>query len=336
MLCPRCGKDELSSDGICPSCNYRAGREAEDAESAPPNFESTAASQSGDKNAPGEEPASTGNDVPQWRKELTQRLADLKQKKESDGSTRRPQIKDTARASTPAIANINEKKTDLSGKRAEWNGPARESGPKTQKYGGNDQSDPPRQKTIASIGPEVYTEDKPSTQSDSKSTRELIDEAISRQSFKPAEEEAAYRRVSYPAEQESKLILLSRTLAGLIDLIFIVLCTGVFIISADYFSGIVMLDAVSLVEYSGLFLLIFFLYSIFFLSAAGQTVGMMITDLQITGIAGTRPSIGQLFVRCFGYLLSVAVLGVGLLWSLFDRNNLCFHDRISSTSIMRL
>ena len=41
------------------------------------------------------------------------------------------------------------------------------------------------------------------------------------------------------ATREGKLILLSRTLSGLVDLLIVVLCTGVFIIAADYFSGIV-------------------------------------------------------------------------------------------------
>jgi hypothetical protein len=63
---------------------------------------------------------------------------------------------------------------------------------------------------------------------------------------------------------------------------------------------------------------------------------MMITDLRIIGIRGSRPSIAQLFCRCFGYLMSASVLGAGLLWSLFDRNNMCFHDRLSNTSVTRL
>ena len=135
---------------------------------------------------------------------------------------------------------------------------------------------------------------------------------------------------------ENKYILLSRTLSGLIDLIIVVLCTVAFIIAADSFAGIVTLDGISAIEYAVLFLLIFFLYSIFFLAASGQTVGMMITDLKVVGILNSRPSIGQLFIRCFGYLLSLFVFGFGLLWSFFDRKNRCFHDRLSDTSVIRI
>ena len=200
---------------------------------------------------------------------------------------------------------------------------------------------------MASLGPEVFKTDANPEFSEAKDIRNLIDSAIARQSTLPPEETPVFRQEIHQKasqktsqktsiEEENKSILLSRTLSGLIDLIFIVLCTGAFIISVDYFSGIVILDAVSLIEYGGLFLLIYFLYSIFFLAASGQTVGMMITDLRIVGIEGSRPSIGQLFSRCFGYLLSVVVFGAGLVWSLFDRKNRCFHDRFSNTSITRI
>ncbi|MEJ2247063.1 MAG: RDD family protein [Acidobacteriota bacterium] len=170
--------------------------------------------------------------------------------------------------------------------------------------------------------------------SNTENIRKLIDSAVSRQSTHT--EEIPVFKPELPVEQENKFILLSRSLSGLIDLIVAILCTGVFIISADYFSGIVILDGVSLIEFTGLFLLIYFSYSIHFLATSGQTVGMMITDLRVIGVEGTRPSIGQLFSRCLGYLLSVLVLGAGLFWSLFDRQNLCFHDRFSNTSVIRL
>jgi uncharacterized RDD family membrane protein YckC len=78
------------------------------------------------------------------------------------------------------------------------------------------------------------------------------------------------------------------------------------------------------------------MYSIFFLAASGQTVGMMITDLRVIGIANSRPSVSQLFARSFGYLLSVIVLGAGLVYSFFDRKHRCFHDRLSDTSVIRI
>jgi len=131
-------------------------------------------------------------------------------------------------------------------------------------------------------------------------------------------------------------MLLSRTLSGLIDLIVVVLCTGGFILAADHFAGIVILDSISLFDYSALFLMTYILYSIFFLAACGQTIGMMITDLRVVGSGRKRPSVSRLLGRCLGYLLSLLVLGIGLLWSLFDRESLCFHDRVSLTRVVRV
>ena len=139
-----------------------------------------------------------------------------------------------------------------------------------------------------------------------------------------------------PSDDEGKLILLSRTLSGLVDLIIVLLCSGVCIIAADFFSGIIALDTVSYLIYSVLFLLTYFFYSIFFLAASSQTIGMMITDLRVVDADGGRPSISQLLRRGFGHLASLLVLGLGLLWSLFDRESQCFHDRISDTRVIRL
>ena len=89
-------------------------------------------------------------------------------------------------------------------------------------------------------------------------------------------------------------------------------------------------------EGAALFLLIYFLYSIFFLASSNQTLGMMITDLRVVGSDERRPLMRQLVGRCFGFLLSFFGLGIGLLWSLFNRESLCFHDRISHTRVIRI
>lgn len=315
MECPRCRKDTLSSDGICPACNYKVTPMDRSIESEFNGEKARNASQSAEEGISVDKPSpGAREELPPWRKELAQRLTDIKQKKEVDENPVRSQSPDFA----PTLPASPEP-------------PKRQSLPKVAQAGFS----APLQKTIASLGPEVYTADKPARNPDSRHIEDLIDRTVSHKSVQTGREIPVFIKESAVAG-ENKLILLSRTLAGLIDLIIVVLCTVVFIISADYFSGIVILDAISIIEYAGLFLLVFLLYSIFFLATSGQTVGMMITDLRIVGIHGGRPSIGQLFSRCFCYMLSVIVIGAGLLWSLFDRDNLCFHDRISNTSITRL
>ena len=99
-------------------------------------------------------------------------------------------------------------------------------------------------------------------------------------------------RMELPSDDEGKLILLSRTLSGLVDLIIVLLCSGVCIIAADFFSGIIALDTISYLIFSVLFLLIYFFYSLFFLAASNQTIGMMITDLRVVD-ADLRAAIHQ-------------------------------------------
>jgi uncharacterized RDD family membrane protein YckC len=193
----------------------------------------------------------------------------------------------------------------------------------------------PRQKTLQAVAA------KPEKKAaDPKEVKELIDQMVSRQSASesipvPFADGSGLMPARY-ANYEGKLILLSRTLSGLVDLICIVLCTGAFIIAADFFSGIVVLDVVSILDFLLLFLLMYFVYSIFFLATSNQTIGMMITDLRIVSADDGRPSLRQLLSRCCGHLLSLFGLGIGLLWSLFNRENLCFHDRLSGTHVVRI
>ncbi len=135
---------------------------------------------------------------------------------------------------------------------------------------------------------------------------------------------------------EGKLILLSRTLSGLVDLLIVILCTGAFILAADFVSGIEVLDDISLFHYAQLLLAIFLLYSIFMLGTANQTMGMMVTDLKVVRARGERPNIIQIVARTLAFVFSFLALGLGLIWAVFDRKSLCLHDRISGTEIVRM
>jgi uncharacterized RDD family membrane protein YckC len=198
---------------------------------------------------------------------------------------------------------------------------------------------PPRQKPLQLVNPESSDPQTSSKPTGKKEIETLIDNAVSRQAT-TTRIPVPVRETAGPAprqfrDSEGKLIFLSRILSGLIDLICIVLFVGIFIIAADRFSGILVLDAVSLADFAALFLLTYFVYSLFFLIASNQTVGMMIADLRVIGIIRMRPSLQQLLKRCFWFLVSLLVFGIGLLWGLFDRDNLCLHDRFSGTRVIR-
>ena len=66
----------------------------------------------------------------------------------------------------------------------------------------------------------------------------------------------------------------------------------------------------------------------------GRTLGMQAWRLQLQMPDGSRPTFGAASIRFFAALLSWAPLGLGFLWSLWDRDKLAWHDRISGTRIV--
>jgi uncharacterized RDD family membrane protein YckC len=136
---------------------------------------------------------------------------------------------------------------------------------------------------------------------------------------------------------EGGIILLSRTLSGLVDLIVMMLSTGTLVVGAHYVLGMHVRDSASLIHWSVLFMLVYFMYSLLFIGISNQTIGMMITDLQLVVRKGDKsPRLARIFVRCCGYLVSILCLGIGLLWALFDPEHQCLHDRLTNTRVVRV
>ena len=176
---------------------------------------------------------------------------------------------------------------------------------------------------------------------DSKHTQKVIDDktsgrfGLANAPFKNAT--AGTSKPTGPSFSESLMLLLSRTLSGLVDLIIVGLSTCALILAADIFSGIQVIGFRSIANYVILFLLIYFMYSLFFFRTSSQTIGMMMTNLRLVAGAGReRPRVGRILLRCFGFLLSLFCFGIGLLWAFFDREHRCFHDRLTNTRVVRV
>jgi uncharacterized RDD family membrane protein YckC len=333
MACPECQSEEIGPSGVCLSCGYVLPDSPSEAEIELESDESENPSGIAESAESEEAPAAAvENEVPQWRQELSQRLHALKQKRE------------TAGAPVPAA-----------GENKEISLPIRPAQPKQPRVPGHSASfdsallsrpvskpkpPAPKQKALQPVSYKQPEERTPVEETDPQKVRELIDRAVSQKSAQSAVPDFYSRPVEQSSDpstdDEGKLILLSRTLSGLVDLIVVILCSGALVIAADLFSGIIALDSYSYLIFAALWLLMFFLYSLFFLSASGQTLGMMITDLRVVDAFEGRPLFNQLLRRCFGYLVSICGLGFGLVWGLFDRESMCFHDRISDTRVIRI
>ena len=134
---------------------------------------------------------------------------------------------------------------------------------------------------------------------------------------------------------EGRLIFLSRTLSGLIDLFLIALFTVVFFGAADYFTNAPMLNSINAISFSTLFLMVYFLYSIFLLGTNGQTIGMIMTDLRVVGMNNKPILLSQVVRRNITFLVSLFGLGIGLLTGVISSECLCLHDRLSETRVIR-
>jgi len=170
--------------------------------------------------------------------------------------------------------------------------------------------------------------------------RSLIDRVVAREGtagISPAPEPTP-EEASLPLQEPEvdKLILLTRTFSGLIDLVLVVMLASALVFAVDIIEGIEVFDTVSLLHCLALFVTTFLVYSAFFLATANQTIGMMITDLRVTSEGGSRPDLGQVFLRSLSYLLALGLAGAGLAAGFLDPQARCLHDRLSGTRVIRL
>lgn len=80
--------------------------------------------------------------------------------------------------------------------------------------------------------------------------------------------------------------------------------------------------------------LVIYVFYIGFWTRSGRTLGMQSWRLQLETTDGREISIGKATVRLLAALVSWAPAGLGFLWSLWDKDRLTWHDRISGTHIV--
>ena len=68
----------------------------------------------------------------------------------------------------------------------------------------------------------------------------------------------------------------------------------------------------------------------------GQTLGMRAWRLRLLDAQGGAPSWRQILLRAVVAPFSLALFGLGFLWSLFERERRSWHDLASNTVIVRL
>ena len=79
---------------------------------------------------------------------------------------------------------------------------------------------------------------------------------------------------------------------------------------------------------------IIYVFFVGFWTRSGRTLGMQSWRLQLETTDGNTPTIGTASLRFFASLLSWLPAGLGFLWSLWDKDKLTWHDRLSGTRII--
>lgn len=344
MICPKCGNGEINDSGTCPVCGLAAAPESPEAESAL-QAEPDAAHVGVipmDYTGPS---AAEGAELPAWRLELSRRLQEIKRKRETGDQPsagdddlppqsvpEEPPPRKRLSRPRPVPALVPPPAEAGAGPPPEAPAPAADSA-----IADRLEAAAPEVPAPPPSSPEPASRPAPAAGPKQANIQDLIDSIMTGKSGQPdAAPVAPPPPAVAGAHGEGKLILLSRTLSGLVDLLIVILCTGAFILAVDFISGIEVLDDVSLFHYGQLLLAIFLLYSIFMLGTANQTIGMMITDLRVVGPEGERPSIRGILLRIAAFLVSLLAFGIGLIWAVFDRQSLCLHDRISGTEVVRV
>lgn len=86
--------------------------------------------------------------------------------------------------------------------------------------------------------------------------------------------------------------------------------------------------------------LVIFLFFGWFWTHGGQTIGMRAWKIRLLDASsgpGRAVAIGwrQALIRLLVAVLSLAAMGLGFLWSLFDGQNRCWHDIASASRLVR-
>jgi uncharacterized RDD family membrane protein YckC len=150
--------------------------------------------------------------------------------------------------------------------------------------------------------------------------------------------EPRVRAGSEPESQNwviSKGILLTRTLSGLIDLLIVAGCSGVFLGLSMRFGNIDVLSQSFRPVVWGSIVFFHLFYSLYFLGLTHKTIGMMLTGLEVVDEQAGQLLFYQLFLRTIFFLFSWALAMLGLFWGLWDHRSRCMHDFLSRTLVVR-
>ncbi len=82
-------------------------------------------------------------------------------------------------------------------------------------------------------------------------------------------------------------------------------------------------------------LIITAVYFIVFWATNGQPLGHRALGIKVVMLDGSPLTYGKAILRFIGYCLCDALLGIGYLWVIFDKNKQGWHDKIAGTIVVK-
>ena len=126
-----------------------------------------------------------------------------------------------------------------------------------------------------------------------------------------------------------------RTIAGFIDVLFMISCCLIFSIIAVLIPDVDFSSTLPILGLGFTFLFIALAYLFLFTFLISRTLGMEYQGLVVVRFDGKALSVDDVGLRTLGYCISTGCFGLGLLWAIFDPEGLTWHDRISKTLVIR-
>ncbi|HLL71621.1 MAG TPA: RDD family protein [Pyrinomonadaceae bacterium] len=125
-----------------------------------------------------------------------------------------------------------------------------------------------------------------------------------------------------------------RIAGGIVDLLVVAFASTPFAAIIELTNGN-WADVRVAASMGGIVVVLMFLYLMAATALAGRTWGMSLVSLRtVDAVTGMSPTTGQCVRRALGYMLSLATLGLGLLYALFDAEGRAAHDHLSGTIVI--
>jgi len=156
--------------------------------------------------------------------------------------------------------------------------------------------------------------------------------------FIPLKSESSRDRVRElePEEEEEdvpKEIIVSRLLAGTIDMVLAVITAAGFMEIAAWKLSLNFFE-VGVLKWIGILAVFFYIFScLYFLTLIQRTPGMLLTELKLNPGRGGRLTFLPVLIRTLVFFPS-ALSVTGLVWSFFDNRARCLHDILSGTRVI--